>query len=265
MAKEPTFKELLRLAYGNSRDKSLGQRSEVLVDLLGAKTKVKDLTTTAVNTALNTLKARGHSGSTVNRYLSIISKTVNLYRKLFNPAFALHISWQQEGSGRFDWLRKGEEENLHEHLLANDRTVDISLCIRILTVTGMRLGEFLSLELSQVEDGWIRLWQTKTDRPRSVPIQPDIARQLRHLIAKGLPKGHQIRRGLSEALKASGGNSSITPHSLRHTTATRLIKSGVNQMVVAKYMGHNSLKTTQRYVHIDDDDLQQAMDKMNTH
>jgi integrase len=258
---KPTWNNILRLAYFGSKDKALGQRAEVLTSIIGARTPISCIKNQTVIDIMNVLKARGISDSTVNRYLSIISKVVSLYRRNYNATFTLHIPWQREGSGRFEWLRSEDEDILLTHLRSTGNN-DLAIVVRVLTITGMRLGELLGLELSQVEEDWIRLWKTKTNRPRSVPIPADIAQQLRQLIERGLPTGPQIRKGLRGALKACGVNSNITPHSLRHTTATRLIKSGVNVLVAQRYLGHNSIKTTQRYVHIEDSDISDAMTKM---
>jgi integrase len=255
-----TFKEIVDIAYANKQDKSLRQRLTVLYDIIKPDTKVENFTNKMIIDISNKLLDRGITGSTVNRYLSILSKVARIYRKYSNPHFTLFIPWHKEGNGRMEWLKSDEEDKLHGHLGKKDP--DLSLIVRILTSTGMRISEFTSLEASQIEDGWIRLWNTKTSRPRSVPIQAGIDEQLRQLIVKGIPKAHTIRRGLKAALRASGINSRITPHSLRHTTATRLIKSGVNLLVAGKFLGHNSLRTTQRYVHIDDEDIRAAMGAM---
>jgi integrase len=257
---KPTWNNILRLAYFGSKDKALGQRAEVLTSIIGARTPISCIKNQTMIDIVNTLKARGITDSTVNRYLSIISKVVSLYRRNYNAAFTIHIPWQREGSGRFEWLRKEDQDKLLTYLDATGNT-SLGTVVRVLTLSGMRLGELLSLECGQVEDHWI--WKTKTNRPRSVPITADIAHQLRQLIERGLPTGPQIRKGLSGALKACGVNSNITPHSLRHTTATRLIQSGVNVLVAQRYLGHNSIKTTQRYVHIEDSDIANAMNKIN--
>ena len=44
---------------------------------------------------------------------------------------------------------------------------------------------------------------------------------------------------------------SITPHTLRHTTAMTLLRSGVDQTVIALWLGHESPETTQIYLHAD--------------
>jgi len=44
---------------------------------------------------------------------------------------------------------------------------------------------------------------------------------------------------------------SVTPHTLRHTTAMALLRRGVDQTVIALWLGHESIETTQLYLHAD--------------
>jgi len=50
---------------------------------------------------------------------------------------------------------------------------------------------------------------------------------------------------------ASLKNKKVTPHTIRHTTAMHLLKSGVEINVIRSWLGHACLKTTHRYVEID--------------
>lgn len=44
---------------------------------------------------------------------------------------------------------------------------------------------------------------------------------------------------------------SITPHTLRHTTAMTFLRAGVDRTVIALWLGHESAETTQIYIHSD--------------
>ena len=46
-------------------------------------------------------------------------------------------------------------------------------------------------------------------------------------------------------------NRQVTPHTLRHTTAMRLLQSGVEVNVIRSWLGHVSISTTNRYIEID--------------
>ncbi|HEX5083651.1 MAG TPA: site-specific integrase [Blastocatellia bacterium] len=55
----------------------------------------------------------------------------------------------------------------------------------------------------------------------------------------------------------------VTIHTLRHTFATRLTERGdVNLVQVSKLMGHSDLKTTQRYLHLNDRNLRETIKKL---
>jgi len=54
----------------------------------------------------------------------------------------------------------------------------------------------------------------------------------------------------------------ISPHTLRHTFATRLLRRSGNIRMVQKALGHSDLSTTMLYTHIVDDELEDAMKRM---
>jgi integrase len=64
---------------------------------------------------------------------------------------------------------------------------------------------------------------------------------------------HAIRRHTSVAAKScpSLKDKRVSPHVLRHSTAMQLLHGGVDQTVIALWLGHESVETTQVYVHAD--------------
>jgi len=55
---------------------------------------------------------------------------------------------------------------------------------------------------------------------------------------------------ISQFRKDAGIERHVTPHMLRHTVATLLLRNGVDIRVVQEFLGHASIATTQRYTHI---------------
>jgi len=65
---------------------------------------------------------------------------------------------------------------------------------------------------------------------------------------------------IKNAVEAAGLSKDITPHKLRHTAATLLYKHGhVDIRALKEILGHESLNTTQIYTHLDDQQLQSAV------
>jgi site-specific recombinase XerD len=138
--------------------------------------------------------------------------------------------------------------------------------VTALTETGMRWGELAGLIPEQIEPetGWIRLWKTKNTNARSVPVSKATAERLKLMKLDGtMPNYSRFRDCLKRATKHAGLPSTFSVHALRHTTATRLIQKGVNLRIVQRYLGHKTIVTTTKYAHVQDDDLQSALEKIS--
>jgi len=65
---------------------------------------------------------------------------------------------------------------------------------------------------------------------------------------------------MARAFKAAGLSGAL--HSLRHTFATRYLEHDGNVKDLQKLMGHSDLKTTQRYLHADEEQMKKIVDRM---
>ncbi len=75
---------------------------------------------------------------------------------------------------------------------------------------------------------------------RGDPLSRDA---LEHLVRK-----HAL---VASASYASLGAKRVSPHILRHSTAMELLQHGVDQTVIALWLGHESVETTRIYIHAD--------------
>ena len=92
--------------------------------------------------------------------------------------------------------------------------------------------------------------------------------QSRHLFVsawKGRPiHGRCINRMLKIVIQKAGlAGQGITPHKLRHTFATHLIRNGVDIRTVQELPGHSELETTGKYLHSDTRTKQAAVGKLD--
>ncbi|WP_156842028.1 tyrosine-type recombinase/integrase [Novosphingobium aquimarinum] len=162
-------------------------------------------------------------------------------------------------------------------LAAPDRTTwagrrDHALLLLALQ-TGLRASELVNLRCSDVVLGTgahIRC-MGKGRKERSTPLRRDTARLLKAWIGdngddkrplfpslRGGPLSrdaleHLVRKHCLTASRTcpSIASKRVTPHTLRHSTAMDLLHHGVDQAVIALWLGHESVATTQIYIHAD--------------
>jgi len=68
-----------------------------------------------------------------------------------------------------------------------------------------------------------------------------------------------VSKQLKKAVRDSGLNDNIHFHTLRHSFASRLIQKGASVFVVKELFGHEDIKTTQIYSHLQTENLAEAI------
>lgn len=152
--------------------------------------------------------------------------------------------------------------------------------IDLLFATGMRVGEVSSLDIKDflIEEAVFRV-KGKGGRDRlayvvdkeTVQIQREYLKTRTRmevespaLFLNSLGKRlstQGIANILSQLRQQAGIERHITPHMLRHTVATLLLRNGVDIRVVQEFLGHMSIATTQRYTHITKEHLIKVLRK----
>jgi integrase len=147
------------------------------------------------------------------------------------------------------------------------------MVVKVLGQTGMRWNELEGLEphmvvltkrANQQEIGWVKLDETKTDTPRDIPVTPQLARELKALLVNGYSANYDRSRWrYNEARKVYGWGPNLTMYGMRHGAATYLTKQGMQPEKIQQFMGHKDYKTTQQYIHLESEDLAEAVDFLN--
>jgi integrase/recombinase XerC len=71
---------------------------------------------------------------------------------------------------------------------------------------------------------------------------------------------HLVRKYMQQSLIEKD---KLSPHTLRHTFATTLLKQGENILTIKELLSHRNLRTTERYLHIDGKELKSAVNKID--
>ncbi len=144
--------------------------------------------------------------------------------------------------------------------------------IEMLYGSGLRVSELCNLELERVnlDEGYV-LVEGKGSKERLVPVSATAADALRaympeRRLADTKPgeegivflnsRGHRLSRVMvfyivRSLAESAGVNKSVSPHTLRHSFATHLLEGGANLRAIQQMLGHESIATTEIYLHLD--------------
>ena len=164
------------------------------------------------------------------------------------------------------------------------RTDDLSANALLLTrATGIRIGECVDLALDCLRqvgpDQWALLVPLgKRPTERLVPADPDIRQIVARILAlravappaclahsEGwlLPYSgsrdalyQTLRPALAHAAQRAGCSGPVTPHRLRHSFASEMVRFGVSLPALMQLLGHKDIRMTLRYVQVTQQDLQ---------
>ena len=157
--------------------------------------------------------------------------------------------------------------------------------IETLYSCGLRVTEMIQLKISDLffEEGFIRVIG-KGNKQRFVPINSFMIKlidtykdQIRSKIKiqKGFEdtlflnrRGKQLSRNmvfmiLKGVTEKAGIQKTVSPHTLRHSFATHLLENGADLRAIQQMLGHESITTTEIYMHLDKSHLKQVVEKFH--
>ena len=154
--------------------------------------------------------------------------------------------------------------------------------LEIAFATGMRVTEIVTLDVGDVNtDSQLVRCMGKGSKERMIPMHDDAATAVTEYIRYGRPalarhaadkalflnmRGERLTRQgfwliLKNYAKDAGIQARITPHVLRHSFATHMLRGGAPLRNVQEMLGHANISTTQIYTHLTDEHVREQFMK----
>ncbi|MEM7529612.1 MAG: site-specific integrase [Pseudomonadota bacterium] len=221
--------------------------------------------------------AGASSSGTSDRALAVLSgimrhaEALGLRRGGTNPCRGLRrrkTGFQAQRLNRTDWARLGAV--LSEREQAAPVLTGI---VRFIALTGCRRGEAVGLEWDWVQKDRALLPDSKSG-PRTLWLGKEVRQLLAALPRTSSPRVFPGRRGGSidaelTAFWLSVRRDAELPrlrlHDLRHGFATVAVETGITERVLAGLVGHRDLATTAAYVHLSEEAISAAAERVGAH
>lgn len=147
------------------------------------------------------------------------------------------------------------------HELARSTNPHVYLIAVVCLSTGARWSEAESLTPSQIGDGLLSFWNTKTGISRHIPITKQLHHALinhpRHGLNRLFSGSYAAFRNAVDRIGLELPDGQLT-HVLRHTFASHFVQRGGNLLELQKILGHTSITMTMRYAHLAPGHLENA-------
>jgi integrase/recombinase XerD len=154
--------------------------------------------------------------------------------------------------------------------------------LELMYATGMRVTELVSLNMDSLhfeesDASWVRCLG-KGGKERTIPVHAQAIETIAHYLDEARPallknrpqsalfvnrRGERLTRQgfwliLKGYAKSAGIDSHVTPHTLRHSFATHLLRGGASVRDVQELLGHANVSTTQVYTQLADEHLREV-------
>jgi len=234
------------------------------------------------------------SSKNIDQFISSVyakSKyAASLYHRTLKAAFNKAVVWNYLEENPFNNIKSPKVVKSFpvyiseaELILILNKTEDQLLKNIITTAfyTGMRLNEIINIKWSWIDFSQDIIiirnsneFSTKNKCERVIPIHPKVKSILKNRFPIGERQqidfvfnrlvgiklnGEFISKQFKKAVRSANLNDKIHMHSLRHSFASALVQRGVSLYAVKELLGHENIKTTQIYSHLQTEDLYKAV------
>ena len=212
--------------------------------------------------------------STVKSFYSYLTSK----RHLLDKNIALELDMPKRQNALPKYLEESECERLLSVCNGKFGARDYAILMLFMSC-GLRISELVNLDLTDVYDDHVRVLG-KGNKERVVffaegcrealddylaerATMPDVKSEAKDALFISQKNGRFGARGIQQMLEkkliqANLDASRFSPHKLRHTAATLMLKNGVDTRALQEVLGHSNLNTTQIYTHLDNTALHEA-------
>lgn len=204
------------------------------------------------------MEAAEKSSQTVNLYLNAIKF---FYREVLGSKTRIALKFAKRSRKLPIVLTRNEILKI----LDNIKNIKHRLAVSLAYGAGLRVSEVVDLRVCDLDlvEGIIHLKQAKGRKDRLTLFPEKLIGEMRVLIAfadggsyvfaserGGKLTSRTMQKIFTQALKRAGIFKAATFHSLRHSFATHLLENGIDIRYVQELLGHQNIRTTQRYTQV---------------
>lgn len=238
---------------------------------------VEQVTTAKITAYQAKRKGKGAADATVNRELALLRRAFRLGAEATPPKVAIIPKFKLLAENN---TRTGFMSHDQYHALRDALPEELRPLFVVAYHTGVRRGELLKIRWSQVDlnarEIRLRREETKSDRPRTLPIYGDMVDVLtehKKFTHESWPRcqlvfhraGRPIRdfrRSWAIACDAVG-MPELLFHDLRRTAVRNMVRAGISERVAREISGHRTRAVFERYDIVDGRDILDAGEKLS--
>lgn len=241
--------------------------AELLAELIGPSKRLTAVSGETAQAFQELLLQRGMKPASLRNYTSVFNTIMQIAHKsgyTITPVECTKVPYEQ--SKRTRVLSHKEENKIVSLFRSRGRDDDADL-VSFLIWSGLRWSEAMRLTVEDInfDGGYLHLFDTKNGEDRVVPLTDTAAKALRDTITRSRlgesdrvfdANYHTFRERLNRVLKRLRIEG-VRIHAFRHTTGTRLAENNMSLPKIAKFLGHKTVRTTERYTHIGNETMKE--------
>ena len=273
---ERFMKDYVPNACKLSTQKEYRRNVDLFINPALGKLKIKDVTRADISKLHQSLKNTRYQA---NRALGVLSKIFNL---------AEEWGLRPDGSNPCRHVKKYKEEKRERYLSSNELSLlgktlrkceeesiespYVIAALRLLLLTGCRLGEIQTLKWDYIQGNSLRLPDSKTGAKKvylgeaALEVLSKIERveNNQHVIV-GNKEGQHITDMQKpwRRIRTLANLEGVRMHDFRHTFASGAVSGGESLHMTGKLLGHSQPQTTARYAHLSDDPVHNAAERVS--